>query len=61
MTNQYIKKTNIWKWQYAPRDKIIRSSLKNKPQSLKTYNAKTIPQKIILIDRLQAKGMFDKR
>ncbi len=52
-----IKKTTIWKTQYAPREKILKARL-DKPTWLK-YQAMSIGRKIQLIDKLQAKGEFD--
>ena len=58
MGNQYLKRSTIWKVQYAPRDKAIKNHLSG--SELKRYRAMTIPAKIQMIDNLQAKGVFKK-
>ena len=49
----------LWKVQYAPREGVIKSNL-NKTALAKWNKMGTI-QKIIIIDKLQAKGVFDRR
>ncbi|MCK5019067.1 MAG: hypothetical protein KAS32_18550 [Candidatus Peribacteraceae bacterium] len=52
-----IKSTNVlWKFQYAPRERAIKKSLSK--NALKKWNKQTRIQKIIVIDRLKAKGLI---
>ena len=55
--NSAIK--GFWQVQYAPRDRVIRANL-NKP-TLAKWNKKSMIQKMVIIDKFQAKGMFEKR
>jgi len=49
----------LWRVQYAPRERIVKANL-DKP-TLAIWNKKTVIQKIVLIDKFQAKGYFGKR
>jgi len=49
----------FWRVQYAPRERVVRANL-NKP-TLALWNKKTMIQKMVLIDKFQAKGMFERR
>jgi hypothetical protein len=49
----------LWKVQYAPRERLIKNSL-NKT-ALAKWNKLRTTQKIVIIDKLQSKGVFDRR
>ena len=46
----------LWVIQYAPRERALKKQL-NK-EALKKWNKLSITRKIIVIDRMQAKGYF---
>ena len=46
----------LWKIQYAPRERLIKNSLNKK--SLSKWNKLRTTQKIVIIDKLQKKGVF---
>ena len=46
----------LWNLQYAPREKIIKSSLQG--EALKKWNKSSKIKKMAVIDSLQAKGFF---
>ena len=53
-----FKKTTLWKYQYAPRDRILRYKLKG--ETLKKYRKLSLSQKIKIIDLFQSEGYFEK-
>ena len=53
-----LKSSTLWKVQYAPMEKIIKSTLSS--AQLKKWNALTTTRKIEAIDKLERKGAFDK-
>jgi len=46
----------LWKAQYAPREKALLKLLNKKTKT--QWKKKTRMQKLVIIDRLQAKGRF---
>jgi len=48
----------LWKYQYKPREDFIKKNLGS--EALKKWNKQSLIKKIIVIDRLEAKGFFKK-